>query len=109
MSFLDVESLKKTFAKQPDLIARGLGKIGVKTSVPSVVQAVRDASLKVEKGDIIETAPTAEIFAEPQYPYTQALMRQNLMISNRRKMHKSLEGDVPPPINPPSGCHFHPR
>ena len=53
MSFLEVSDLKKTFAKKPDLIARGLGKLGVKTNVPPVVQAVREASFKVEKGEIL--------------------------------------------------------
>ena len=53
MSFLDVNDLKKTFAKRPDLIAWGLGKLGVKTSVPPVVRAVRDASFSVRKGEIL--------------------------------------------------------
>lgn len=75
----------------------------------SVVQHISDRVAIMYLGEIVESAPTAEIFANPQHPYTHALMSQNPSISNRRKVHQPLEGEVPSPINPPSGCYFHPR
>jgi oligopeptide/dipeptide ABC transporter ATP-binding protein len=51
-------------------------------------------------GRIVETAPTDELFANPQHPYTEV----------ERKRHRILlAGDVPSPLNPPAGCRFHPR
>ncbi|MEM9579370.1 MAG: oligopeptide/dipeptide ABC transporter ATP-binding protein [Pseudomonadota bacterium] len=75
----------------------------------SVVRHLSDRVAIMYLGEIVESAPTAEIFANPQHPYTQALMSQNPSIKNRKKVHKPLEGEVPSPINPPSGCYFHPR
>ena len=75
----------------------------------SVVRHLSDRVAIMYLGEIVESAPTAEIFANPQHPYTKALMSQNPSIKNRKKVHQPLEGEVPSPINPPSGCYFHPR
>ncbi|MEM9575787.1 MAG: oligopeptide/dipeptide ABC transporter ATP-binding protein [Pseudomonadota bacterium] len=75
----------------------------------SVVRHISDRVAIMYLGEIVESAPTAEIFANPQHPYTRALMSQNPSIKNRKKVHTPLEGEVPSPINPPSGCYFHPR
>ncbi len=61
-------------------------------------------------GRVVEYAPTADIFAEPLHPYTQALVRAAPRLSTVRKTIKpALAGDIPNAIERPHGCHFHPR
>ena len=61
-------------------------------------------------GRVVELAPTAEMFATPLHPYTQALVRAAPRVSTARKIAKpALTGDLPNAIDRPSGCHFHPR
>ncbi|KPL05739.1 hypothetical protein AMJ85_10905 [candidate division BRC1 bacterium SM23_51] len=61
-------------------------------------------------GRIVELGPTQEIFGEPLHPYTQALLRAiPRPVPQKRGKRIVLEGDVPSPIDPPSGCYFHPR
>jgi oligopeptide transport system ATP-binding protein len=61
-------------------------------------------------GRVVEYAPTAEMFAEPLHPYTQALVKAAPRLTTKRKAIKpALTGDIPNAIERPSGCHFHPR
>ncbi|MET0207875.1 MAG: oligopeptide/dipeptide ABC transporter ATP-binding protein [Burkholderiaceae bacterium] len=60
-------------------------------------------------GRLIETAPTAAIFAMPRHPYTRALLDAVPSLDAERVPRKVLQGDLPSPLNPPPGCHFHPR
>ena len=61
-------------------------------------------------GRVVEVAPTAEIFAEPLHPYTQALVRAAPRLTTERKTLKpALTGDLPNAFDRPQGCHFHPR
>jgi peptide/nickel transport system ATP-binding protein len=61
-------------------------------------------------GKVVEEAPTGELFDEPLHPYTQALMRAVPQIDPDNLVETvAVEGDLPNPIHPPSGCHFHPR
>jgi peptide/nickel transport system ATP-binding protein len=61
-------------------------------------------------GKVVEEAPTGELFAEPLHPYTQALMRAVPQLDPDQAVETpAVEGDLPNPIHPPSGCHFHPR
>ncbi|MFH2201869.1 MAG: dipeptide ABC transporter ATP-binding protein [Elusimicrobiota bacterium] len=63
-------------------------------------------------GRIVETAETEALFDDPQHPYTEALLSAVPVpdpIIERKRHRVLLTGDVPSPIEPPAGCHFHPR
>jgi peptide/nickel transport system ATP-binding protein/oligopeptide transport system ATP-binding protein len=61
-------------------------------------------------GRIVEIAGKSELFANPRHPYTQALLASVPVADPKKKSLKPLvDGDVPSPINPPSGCAFHTR
>lgn len=75
-----------------------------------VVEHVSNRVAVMYLGKIVETAAAAQIYAEPQHPYTKALLSA-IPIPNPdyKKDRIILQGDVPSPINPPTGCYFHPR
>jgi peptide/nickel transport system ATP-binding protein len=76
----------------------------------SVVREVCDRVAVMYLGEIVEMAPTEELFADPQHPYTQALLASIPRPDpHRRGDDVELLGDVPSPSNPPSGCRFHTR
>jgi oligopeptide/dipeptide ABC transporter ATP-binding protein len=61
-------------------------------------------------GKVVEVAEKTALFQSPVHPYTKALLAAvPSMDPKRRKAEVMLEGDVPSPINPPSGCRFHTR
>jgi oligopeptide/dipeptide ABC transporter ATP-binding protein len=61
-------------------------------------------------GKIVEMAPAQDIYQSPQHPYTKALLSAiPIPDPNYRKERIILQGDAPSPMNPPTGCHFHPR
>ncbi|MBS9402582.1 ATP-binding cassette domain-containing protein [Halomonas sp. TRM85114] len=60
-------------------------------------------------GRICEVAPTATLFSRPRHPYTQALMSAIPRLEDDRPQHLRLKGEVPTPVNLPSGCVFHGR
>ena len=60
-------------------------------------------------GRIVESAPTEALFATPSHPYTQALLNEVPRIDVRRREYEPIRGEIPSPMDPPSGCHFHPR
>lgn len=61
-------------------------------------------------GKVVEMATAEEVYGEPKHPYTQALLSAiPVPDPNFKKKRIILKGDVPSPIDPPKGCHFHPR
>lgn len=76
----------------------------------SVIEYFCDRIAVMYLGKIVELASRDDLFKNPQHPYTQALISAiPRMGEGKKKMKKSLSGEVPSPINPPSGCTFHPR
>ncbi|HUX23715.1 MAG TPA: ABC transporter ATP-binding protein, partial [Burkholderiales bacterium] len=74
-----------------------------------VVQHLSDRVAIMYLGRIVEAATTAEIFAAANHPYTQALLAEVPRLDLRRKHFVSIVGEIPSPLAPPPGCHFHPR
>jgi len=74
-----------------------------------VVEHLADRVAIMYLGRIVEMAPTEKIFARPNHPYTQALLREVPRIDIRQHAFEPIKGEIPSPLDPPSGCHFHPR
>ena len=74
-----------------------------------VVEHVSDRVLVMYLGRVVEEAPTDELFAAPNHPYTQALLHEVPRIDTGRRLYRGIAGEIPSPLAPPPGCHFHPR
>ena len=74
-----------------------------------VVEHLSDRVMIMYLGRVVEQAPTAELFAEPNHPYTQALLAEIPRLETTRRHFLPIKGEIPSPLSPPSGCHFHPR
>jgi len=76
----------------------------------TVVEYICDRIAVMYLGRIVEMAPYSNLYRDPKHPYSEALISA-IPVSDPRVKRKApmLQGDVPSPIRPPSGCHFHPR
>lgn len=74
-----------------------------------VVQHISDRVVIMYLGRVVESAPTSELFARPQHPYTVALLNEVPRLSNRKRRFQTIKGEIASPLHPPGGCHFHPR
>jgi peptide/nickel transport system ATP-binding protein len=74
-----------------------------------VVRHLSDRVAIMYLGRLVEIAPTAEIYSSPNHPYTQALLAEVPRLEVRRKTFAAIRGEIPSPLAPPPGCHFHPR
>jgi peptide/nickel transport system ATP-binding protein/oligopeptide transport system ATP-binding protein len=76
----------------------------------SVVKYISDRIAVMYLGRLVELAPKNELYAKPSHPYTRALLSAVPIPNPEKKRDRhSISGDVPSPISPPKGCHFHPR
>ncbi len=76
----------------------------------SVVKHIADEVMVMYLGRTVEHGENTAFFKAPQHPYSQALLASTpVPIPGREKQHISLSGEIPSPIDPPSGCTFHPR
>ena len=99
-AFPHLSELQKELGLSYLFIAHNLG----------VVEHLCDRIAVMYLGKIVESAPAAELFKEPSHPYTRALLSAVPEPDRRERRDRIiLEGDVPSPLNPPTGCSFHPR
>jgi peptide/nickel transport system ATP-binding protein len=74
-----------------------------------VVRHISDRVVIMYLGRVVETGPTDDIFAAPNHPYTQALLAEAGTVEPKKRTFVPIAGEIPSPLDPPSGCHFHPR
>ena len=74
-----------------------------------VVRHLSDRVVIMYLGRVVETAPAEELFNKPNHPYTQGLLAEVPSLTVRKKDFVAIKGEIPSPLNPPTGCHFHPR
>jgi peptide/nickel transport system ATP-binding protein len=74
-----------------------------------VVQHVSNRVVIMYLGRVVEQAKTERLFSDPRHPYTIALLAEVPSLEKRRINFNPIRGEIPSPINPPNGCHFHPR
>jgi peptide/nickel transport system ATP-binding protein len=74
-----------------------------------VVRHLSDRVAIMYLGRIVEEGPTEALFKEPAHPYTQALLAEIPRLDRRKRSFAPIKGEIPSPLDPPPGCHFHPR
>ncbi len=74
-----------------------------------VVRHLSDRVVVMYLGRVVETAPAGELYAQPLHPYTQGLLAEAPTLEVRKKSYVAIRGEIPSPLDPPTGCAFHPR
>jgi peptide/nickel transport system ATP-binding protein len=74
-----------------------------------VVRHLCDRVVIMYLGRVVESAPATAFFDQPLHPYAQALLAEVPRLEARKKDFLAITGEIPSPLDPPSGCHFHPR
>jgi peptide/nickel transport system ATP-binding protein len=74
-----------------------------------VVRHISERVVIMYLGRIVESGPTDQIFAAPNHPYTQALLAEVGKLEPKKRSFVPIKGEVASPLEPPAGCHFHPR
>jgi peptide/nickel transport system ATP-binding protein len=74
-----------------------------------VVEHISDRVAIMYLGRIVEEAPVEDVYRRPNHPYTKALLAEIPRIEPGKRRFKAVEGELPSPFDPPTGCHFHPR
>lgn len=75
----------------------------------AVVEYLADRVAIMYLGKVVELADTGTLFASPQHPYTRALIADAPRLGGRAPAYRPIQGELPSPLKPPSGCAFHPR
>jgi peptide/nickel transport system ATP-binding protein len=74
-----------------------------------VVEHLSDRVCIMYLGRVVEQAPAEEVFGRANHPYTQSLLASVPRLETRKRAFTAVQGEIPSPLAPPSGCHFHPR
>ncbi|MFO1283457.1 MAG: ABC transporter ATP-binding protein [Burkholderiales bacterium] len=74
-----------------------------------VVQHVSDRVVVMYLGRVVESGPAESVFGAPAHPYTTALVAGVGRVEARKRTYAPVAGEIPSPLAPPGGCHFHPR
>jgi peptide/nickel transport system ATP-binding protein len=74
-----------------------------------VVRFISDRVVVMYLGRVVESAPSGELFAFPNHPYTIALLGEVGKVQPGKRTFVPIKGEIPSPLDPPRGCHFHPR
>ena len=74
-----------------------------------VVEHISDRVVIMYLGRVVEAGTTASLFAAPNHPYTQALLAEVGKVVPKKRTFVPIKGEIPSPLDPPPGCHFHPR
>ncbi len=74
-----------------------------------VVRHIADRVVVMYLGRVVEIGQTTELHDHPNHPYTQALLAEVPRLDRRNIAYTPIKGEIPSPLNPPTGCHFHPR
>jgi len=74
-----------------------------------VVRHLSDRVVIMYLGRVVESAPTEAVYEDPNHPYTRALLSEVPSLSRRARSYVPIKGEIPSPLSPPPGCHFHPR
>jgi peptide/nickel transport system ATP-binding protein len=108
-SALDVSVQAQVLNLMQDLQAQhGLTYVFISHNL-AVVRHVSDRVGVMYLGRLVEVAPTQRLFEDPQHPYTRMLLAAIPKMKRGSHSRTPIQGEVPNPLSPPSGCAFHPR